>query len=598
MNASILVQARIYPALRDLDVNGKIAAARVEALRAMAFRAGVPVDALLRGMFPTDKGGLGMTAELVQALVEGSERFSFRPVVNKPDRVWLEWLEVDHGQDVATWAVRCLAANCGLLETLSKGDDGRPRRCRMCDFSCAATLIPMWTVWRGDSDWTTARAQAAGVLKADTGEEGSGYDPSKDPWPTLWARAITEGARRWCAPLLSGAALGDGREEVGSERPAAPELGAVLGEEFEAELPPTSLERQADGDQAEAEGRQEDEELDRDTKPDNVLRGPWTSTHELPGVGDRSMSWAEVMANVADVSRSGRGDYVSDEIEIGEGKQRQRFARFAWRYGIGRAWRYSHRAAQAAGGAERWIACEWEPTWPALGAPEPRSDEVVRMTRPTPEQLAALDPGATMDDPEAMRALRALATNTDEGATRTPESAPQDVPAAGAEACTVTAPEPLTDEQKAAAFDEIRAAYRAAYEEELKSAPAPVDRGFSLVANVYDWDVIDNESRRYSSLEPDDTPPITADDWGETSSPAPLGRPVTAPAPAYRPPTSEFAGKRTMTAKGDMGPCAYPGEGCSGEIKNLEQYHAGKKGRRCHVVCLARERATTKEVTT
>lgn len=79
-----------------------------------------------------------------------------------------------------------------------------------------------------------------------------------------------------------------------------------------------------------------------------------------------------------------------------------------------------------------------------------------------------------------------------------------------------------------------------------------------------------------------------ADDWGATPvSPPP------APKPVYRPPTSDFAGKATRTAKKDMGPCCYPGPGCSGEIKSMDHYQVGKKDRRAHPPCVERERRTT-----
>lgn len=437
MNATTLVKSRMFGVLSGLTPEG--AAARAEVLAAQARAAGVSTDAWLRGTFDTASGALAMRAGLMQALIEESGRFMFRPVVRTGARVWLEFFESDPAMG-ATWAVRCQAPACGLIESgLLPGRD-RPRTCSLCGAFAVSTETPDGWTFRGDADWNLARAQAAGALVASKDDEGEGYDPAKDPLPTLWRRALAEGARAWCAPLFNGAVYGEGEVPA-----AAPELGAVMGEEFELELPPTSLERQAEHDQAEAESDEDQDESDRDPKPANVMRGPWTSTHELPGAGDRSMSWAEVLENVANVERSGRGLAASDVIDVGMGKDLQRFARFVWPYGVRRAWRFSHRASKLAGGEERWIVAEWdEERWPALDPLPSRDGAVVRQPRPSAVQLAASErPSPELSEViyDTQPAESAKATTTakaqpsaEEGLTGAGEGTAQPSPATSADA--------------------------------------------------------------------------------------------------------------------------------------------------------------------
>lgn len=217
MTPTAMHRSKLFPVLQG--VSQETAAARIEVLQAQARAAKVPVEAHARTVYVSGDGVLCLRWTAIAQRIDDSGRFRVVDIVAKADRALLGFLERE--EDATwSWAVLCEDASCGVRETISMDNvSERPRNCRACTASALAVEVPSGWRWRGCSDWTLARAVAAGALSAIFDQDGESFDPAKDPLPTLRRRALIEGARMHAAPIFFGVAI---EGELAPDAPAAP----------------------------------------------------------------------------------------------------------------------------------------------------------------------------------------------------------------------------------------------------------------------------------------------------------------------------------------------------------------------------------------
>lgn len=323
MNPTTAVKARIFNVL--MGAPPEVAEARAEALIGIARSQGVDPATYLSSAYLTEDGGVGTSAHLIAARIDASRTHRFRAVIRSSFRVLLEFLERDPDSPSETWATRC-AGTCGLLES-RRGD--RPELCRGCRGGVVTTDVDAGWRWKGDSCWDLDRARSTGALSKNDGT----YDPSKDPLPTLWTRAMSEGARHHCAGLFGGAVYAEGE---------VPQLEPGEGND------PAAVEL------AELDARDQARALEEVEKP-----------ARQPRQDDASVTMEFVAQSIRARSVT-RGDpIIDDRIEWRRenGAPPEDVRRSRWADGSWVAWRYSHRASKLAGGDERFKAID---TWPAL----------------------------------------------------------------------------------------------------------------------------------------------------------------------------------------------------------------------------------------
>ena len=281
--------------------------ARAVVLMARAVELGWEPLTGLAGLRLRDDGSLQVdTGHLAALLRAPGGRYSYRFVVRGPQRVVIEWLEREEHCLTERWQVRC---GCGRSE--ARQDVEAPTLCRIPGPHASrenvwTTAIPAGWAWLGDTDWTIARAAAEGAqVESEVWRA--------HPEGCLVSRALWEGRRRFCPDVLP---LGFGKSE--DETPAAAR----------------ALEGAAEG-----------------------WRKPPSESLALGGV----------RADVRARSLGARGLPASDRVErrSAGGGAPDDLLRFRWRSGEWLAWRYSHKASQAAGGEERWIAVTGG-EWPAV----------------------------------------------------------------------------------------------------------------------------------------------------------------------------------------------------------------------------------------
>ena len=241
------------------------------------------------------------TGHLAALLRREGGRYSYDLVRRGRASVLVQMREVDPSKREHFW-VRCEG---GCLAHQRKS---RAEACANCGhMDIWQTVIPQGWRWLGDVTATIERAR----------EEGAQVDSEvwrKHPEGCLVARALREAARRF-APDVCPMGFGKADEETETSARAL-EGGAAEG-----------------------------------------WRKPPSESLALGGVR------AEVRAR----SLGARGLPASDRVErLGStGTPGEDLLRFRWRDGSWLAWRYSHRASQAAGGDERWIALAGG-AWPSV----------------------------------------------------------------------------------------------------------------------------------------------------------------------------------------------------------------------------------------
>lgn len=313
-----VVAARALPTELQLVLNDESrreeVAAKVRLLMFRAVELGLEPLTGLAGLRLRSDGSVHVdTGHLAALLRRPDGRYTFRFVLRGPARVVLEFLE--HQGDPAgfdRWQVRCLV--CGRSEERATAD--APTMCNVAGPHAGtrenawSTKIPAGLAWLGDVDTSLERAQREGA-------EVTSEVWRKHPEGCLVARALREGARRF-APDVCPLGSGSRDDEETSEAARALE---------EAEKP---------------------------------ARQPRSS--------DESVGLGRVEAEIKARSITRGEPIINDRVEHGrDDVRRARWADESWI-----AYRYSHRASQAAGGEDRWKALD---TWPALvtdGAPTAR----------------------------------------------------------------------------------------------------------------------------------------------------------------------------------------------------------------------------------
>lgn len=334
--ATALVEAETLPA--EIAAAGKDKAhARAVVLMTRAVELGLrPLTGLSGLRFRSDGSIQVDTGHLAALLRQEGGRYAYDVLRRGPVEVLVQFRERDDEADRG-FVVRCQNEGRCLPHRRRRFAEA----CKVCGGDNVwQTEIPAGWRWLGDVKTTLARARAEGC------------NVESEPWRKfpegcLVARALREGARRFCPDVLP---LGFGS----IEEEETPQSAAAMEAEKPARQPKSS-----------------DESvtltfIEQDIKARSVTRGD--------PIIDDCVDWRPEPGKAPDDVRRAR-----------------------WSDGSWVAWRYSHRATKAAGGEVRYKALD---SWPSLPTDEaPSARELVKAALPERPPAGATEPKTQVLEP-------------------------------------------------------------------------------------------------------------------------------------------------------------------------------------------------------